>query len=181
MKKTISLQAYLLILVPLLLFSSATWAADFPEISTSDLKNKLDAKESFFLLNSESDISFYAEHIPGAVNIPLGKIQATDKLPQDKNTLIVVYWAGKAGAIRAAGQVAKLGYKNVQIYSEGIKGWVKAGFPLDKDIPRTEIPPLTPSQLQKKLKDAYLLDVRPEKSYEQGHIKGSRNIPSDLI
>ena len=58
---------------------------------------------------------------------------------------------------------------------------MKAGFPLDRDIPRTEIPPLTPSQLQKKLKDAYLLDVRPEKSYRQGHIKGSRNIPSDLI
>ena len=91
MKKSISLRAYLLILVPLLLFTPAIWAADFLDISTSDLKNKLDAKESFFLLNSESDIAFNAEHIPGAVNIPVGKIQATDKLPQDKETLIVIY------------------------------------------------------------------------------------------
>ena len=77
--------------------------------------------------------------------------------------------------------MAKLGYKNVQVYSEGIQGWVKAGLPLDQTIPRTEIPPLAPSQLQEKLEGVYLLDIRPEKSYEQGHIKGSQNIPTDLI
>ena len=91
MRKRISLWAYLLILMPLLLFTPSIWAADFLDISTSDLKNKLDAKESFFLLNSESDIEFNVEHIHGAVNIPAGEIQATDKLPQDKETLIVVY------------------------------------------------------------------------------------------
>ena len=77
--------------------------------------------------------------------------------------------------------MAKLGYKNVQIYSEGIRGWEQAGLPLDKDIPRTEIPALAPSQLQEKLEDAYLLDVRPEEYYKQGHIKGSQNIPTRLI
>ena len=74
-----------------------------------------------------------------------------------------------------------MGYKNVQVYSEGIPGWVKSGSPLDKAIPRTEIPPLAPSQLQEKLEDAYLLDVRLEESYKQGHIKGSQNIPTRLI
>ena len=91
MRKTISIWASFLIIVPLLLYAPSIWAADFPDISTSDLKNKLDAKESLFLLNSESDITFNVEHIPGAVNIPAGKIQATDKLPHDKETLIVIY------------------------------------------------------------------------------------------
>ncbi len=93
MRGKISLHACLLILVPLLLFAPSIWAADFSEISTSDLKNKLDAKQGVFLLDAESDISFNVEHIPGAVNSPagvLGEIQA-DKLPQDKDTLIVVY------------------------------------------------------------------------------------------
>ena len=91
MRKRISLWAFLLILVPLLLFTPSIWAADFLYISTSDLKSKLDAKERVFVLNSESDIEYNAEHIPGAVNIPVGEIRTTDKLPQDKETLIVVY------------------------------------------------------------------------------------------
>ncbi len=87
----------------------------------------------------------------------------------------------KANAVAAAGQVAKLGYKNVQVYGEGVPGWVNAGYSLDKDIPRTEIPPLSPSQLQEKLENAYLLDIRMAKVYEQGHIKGSHNMPGNLI
>ena len=71
-----------------------------------------------------------------------------------------------------------MGYKNVQIYSAGIQEWEKAGFPMDKDLPRGEIPPLAPSQLQEKLDNTYLLDVRLEKSYEQGHIRGNHNIPA---
>ncbi len=76
--------------LPLLLFTSLIWAAEFPEISTSELKNKMDSK-AVFLFNSESDIEYGLEHIPGAVNIPAGEIAATNKLPQDKETPIVVY------------------------------------------------------------------------------------------
>ncbi len=76
--------------LPLLLFTSLIWAAEFPEISTSELKNKMDSK-AVFLFNSESDIEYSLEHIPGAVNIPAGEIAATNKLPQDKETPIVVY------------------------------------------------------------------------------------------
>ncbi len=77
--------------------------------------------------------------------------------------------------------MAKLGYKNIQAYAEGIPGWVKAGYPLNKVLPRPDIPSLAPSQLQEKLGDVYLLDYRQQKSYEQGHIKGSRNIPIHLL
>jgi hypothetical protein len=91
MRKRISSWLSLLIIVPLLLFSPSIWAADFPDISTSDLKNKLDSKEKFLLVNALSDIDFDMEHIPGSINIPVGELQATDKLPQDKETLIVFY------------------------------------------------------------------------------------------
>ncbi len=77
--------------------------------------------------------------------------------------------------------MAELGYKNVQIYSEGIPGWVKAGYPLNKALPRSEIPSLAPSELLGKLEGAYLLDIRNENSYKQGHIKGSRNLPTHLL
>lgn len=60
---------------------------------------------------------------------------------------------------------------------------MKAGFPLNKDesIPRPEIPPVAPAQLQEKMENAYLLDVRLEGLYKQGYIKGSQNIPIHLV
>jgi rhodanese-related sulfurtransferase len=90
MMKRTSLWVSLLIIVQLL-FAPAIWAADFQVISTSELKGKLDAKEKFLLVNALSDIEFNLEHIPGSVNIPVGEIKTTDKLPQDKETLIVFY------------------------------------------------------------------------------------------
>lgn len=74
-----------------------------------------------------------------------------------------------------------MGYKNIQVYAEGNPGWVKAGYPLNKVLPRPDIPSLVPSQLQEKLEDAYLLDYRSEKAYKEGHIKGSRSIPLHLL
>jgi hypothetical protein len=91
MRKETYLSATLLIIVLLLLSVSSIWAADFAAISTSQLKSKLDAKEKFLLVNPLSDIEFALEHIPDSINIPLGEIEATDKLPQDKETLIVFY------------------------------------------------------------------------------------------
>ncbi len=90
MKKMTHSWLGLSVILPLLLFIPIIWAADFAEISTSDLKSKLDSKE-VFLFNSESDIEYNLEHIPGAVSIPTGEISTTKKLPQDKETPIVVY------------------------------------------------------------------------------------------
>ncbi len=69
------------------------------------------------------------------------------------------------------------------IYSEGIHGWAKAGLPVNREkaIPQPQIPPLAPLELQGKLEDAYLLDVRLEGFFKQGHIKGSQNIPIHLL
>jgi rhodanese-related sulfurtransferase len=79
------------VLISLFFLSTTGWAVDFLEISTPDLKNKLDGKERFFLVNTMSDIEFKLVNIPGSVNIPVGEIQTTDKLPQDKEALIVFY------------------------------------------------------------------------------------------
>jgi hypothetical protein len=75
----------------LLLFLAPAWAADVPEISTEALKGMLDARQSLLLVHSLSDIEFDQAHIPGSINIPVGEMLKTDKLPQDKETLLVFY------------------------------------------------------------------------------------------
>ena len=81
----------LMILVLVLVFVPCIKAADIPDISTADLKSKLDAKENMLLVNALSEIEFTLQHIPGSVNIPVGEILTTTKLPQDKQTLLVFY------------------------------------------------------------------------------------------
>jgi rhodanese-related sulfurtransferase len=74
-----------------LIFLNISWAADFPIISTEELKAKLDAGTKLILVYPLSDIEFNQGHIPGSINIPLPEIKAPGKLPQDKETLVVMY------------------------------------------------------------------------------------------
>jgi len=91
MSKKLALWPGIASVVLLLLCAPCIWAGDISVISTNDLKVKIDAKENFLLVNALSDIEFGMEHIPGSVNIPVGEIKTTDKLPVNKDTLIVFY------------------------------------------------------------------------------------------
>ena len=70
-------------------------------------------------------------HVPGAINLPHGKL-VRDKLVQwPEATLFVTYCAGPHcnGATRGALRLAKLG-RPVKVMAGGITGWVDEGFEL---------------------------------------------------
>jgi len=94
MKKKRWLIIGILPLAALFALSFRVMASDFPVISAQELKAKMDAGEQLVLLNPLSAIEFNESHIPGSVNIPLHQIKTTDKLPKDKNMLIVIYCLG---------------------------------------------------------------------------------------
>lgn len=50
--------------------------------------------DSVFLLCPLSPLVFNEKNIPGSINIPLKEILKTEKLPEDKNALIVTYCLG---------------------------------------------------------------------------------------
>ena len=89
-----------LIIIPLLaaafiLAAGAAHAEQFPEISAKELKAKMDAGKKLTLINALSEIEFKDKHIPGSINIPMQEILTTDKLPADKNQLIVTHCMGR--------------------------------------------------------------------------------------
>ncbi|MBW1741256.1 MAG: rhodanese-like domain-containing protein [Deltaproteobacteria bacterium] len=94
MRRKTSLYLGLLVLVTSFVLTQGVWAEDLRIISVQDLKAKMDAGEKLMLLNPLSDIEFNEGHIPGSVNIPLHEIMTTDKLPQDKDTLVITYCLG---------------------------------------------------------------------------------------
>jgi rhodanese-related sulfurtransferase len=85
----------------------------------------------FVLVDARSQAHYERGHIPGAVNIPHGKIIESRLAKYPESTLFVVYCAGPHcnGAARAAVRLARLG-RPVKLMAGGITGWVDEGFEL---------------------------------------------------
>ena len=87
----------------------------------------------FVLLDVRSPNLFAAGHVPGAVNLPHGKIIESRVSQWPPETLFVVYCAGPHcnGADRGALRLARLG-RAVKLMVGGITGWLDEGFMLAK-------------------------------------------------
>ena len=85
----------------------------------------------FVLVDARSPAHYERGHIPGAVNIPHGKLIESRLAKYPESTLFVVYCAGPHcnGAARAAVRLARLG-RPVKLMAGGITGWVDEGFEL---------------------------------------------------
>ncbi len=85
----------------------------------------------FVLLDVRSPALFARGHVPGAVNLPHGKIVASKLAGYPADTLFVTYCAGPHcnGATRGAIRLAELG-RPVKIMIGGVTGWLDEGFEL---------------------------------------------------
>jgi rhodanese-related sulfurtransferase len=85
----------------------------------------------FVLLDVRSPESFREGHVPGAVNLPHGRINERNLAGFAPNMLFVVYCAGPHcnGADKAAVRLARLG-RPVKKMLGGITGWTDEGFSL---------------------------------------------------
>jgi len=77
--------------IALIFLSPLTCRADQPDLKAQEPKAMLDSNQKIFLINPPSDIELNEGHIPGSVNIPLHPIMRSDKVPEEKNALIVTY------------------------------------------------------------------------------------------
>lgn len=98
-----------------------------------DLKEKIDIGEKVFILDVREKAEWDAGYIPGAVHIRLTELTDNlNKLPADKNALIVVYCKVGARGMIALAALRILGYTNVYNLRGGSDAWVAAGYPLVK-------------------------------------------------
>ncbi|MDX1738781.1 MAG: rhodanese-like domain-containing protein [Alphaproteobacteria bacterium] len=85
----------------------------------------------YVLLDVRGPDLYASGHIPGAINLPHGKIISRKMSEWPSDTVFVVYCAGPHcnGALRAAIRLAKLG-RPVKTMPGGITGWIDEGFDL---------------------------------------------------
>jgi rhodanese-related sulfurtransferase len=87
--------------------------------------------QDFVLLDVRSPALYAKGHVPGAINLPHGKIIARKMADWPVSTLFVVYCAGPHcnGANKGAVRLAELG-RPVKEMIGGITGWLDEGFGL---------------------------------------------------
>ncbi|WP_372399048.1 rhodanese-like domain-containing protein [Azospirillum sp. HJ39] len=75
--------------------------------------------------------AFALGHVPGAINLPHGKITERRMADWPEGTLFVVYCAGPHcnGADRAALRLARIG-RPVKLMIGGVTGWIDEGLTL---------------------------------------------------
>lgn len=96
-----------------------------------DVHDSLTRGADFVLLDVRSPSLFAAGHIPGAINLPHGKIVRSKMEAWPEETIFVTYCAGPHcnGAARGALRLAELG-RPVKIMVGGVTGWLDEGFTL---------------------------------------------------
>jgi protein-disulfide isomerase/rhodanese-related sulfurtransferase len=109
-------------------------------IHTSDVQQLLQSSSKPVLVDVRPAAQFKADHLPGALNVPVEKIETKGgSLPKDRT--LVLYEGGKGGASDACA-VSRAGarmllaqgyeYSKVKVYQDGLSGWEKAGLPVER-------------------------------------------------
>lgn len=108
------------------------------EISPQELKEKLDAKENFVLIDVREAAEFEHGHINGAHLVPRGIIEAAadtsyprhyPPLSGAREQQIVVYCATSGRSAMAAAVLQMMGYKKVLNLAGGFTRWETEGLP----------------------------------------------------
>ncbi|MEL4071418.1 rhodanese-like domain-containing protein [Ochrobactrum sp. GPK 3] len=108
------------------------FAAQFAfETDCWDVHDALSKGADFVLLDVRGPSLFAKGHIPGAINLPHGKIIGSKMADWPQETVFITYCAGPHcnGAARGALRLADLG-RPVKIMAGGITGWIDEGFAL---------------------------------------------------
>lgn len=91
-------------------------------LSAAEVKQRLEAKADFVLLDVRGPDEFKQEHLPGAVSIPLGALRSRlGELPRDKE--IVAYCKVSLRGYEAARILQGAGFAQVRILDGGVVAW----------------------------------------------------------
>jgi len=114
-------------------------------VTTQELKGWLDQKKDMLIVDTMPADNFRKQHIPGAINFEIQRpelTQMSDKMQADFEKLLgpnkdrtIVFYCGFTDCERshnAAMWAKKFNYKNAYRQPAGIKGWLEAGYPVEK-------------------------------------------------
>lgn len=112
------------------------WGIKF--VDNSEVKAKLDASEDVVVIDvrTEGEFSGKTGHVPGAINLPLGNLNARlkelgEQLSPYKTLPVYVMCRTENRSSNAARSLRNAGFANLAVVKGGIKGWQRAGYPVE--------------------------------------------------
>ena len=106
---------------------------DVRECGIEDVKRKLDAGETFSLIDVREESEFARARLPGATHLGKGVIERDiEEAVPETDAEIVLYCGGGYRSALAALNRQKMGYTNVISMDGGVRGWKEAGYPMDE-------------------------------------------------
>ena len=103
------------------------------EISVEDVKRKLDAGESFMLLDVREPWEFETAQIPGAKLMPMGDVPSRAHQELDPEEHIVVMCHHGVRSMNVTVWLRQQGFENAQSMRGGIDAWLRN---VDEKVPK---------------------------------------------
>jgi rhodanese-related sulfurtransferase len=104
------------------------------QTNVQEVKQRLDAKEQFTLIDVREESEWAKGHLPGAVHLSKGIIERDiENAVPIKGTPIVLYCGGGYRSALAADNLQKMGYTSALSMDGGWHGWLAASYPTVKD------------------------------------------------
>lgn len=115
------------------LFTLPAVAGEFPDVTIKEVKEAI-ASHKATVIDVNGSESYKEGHVPTALNYADISSDLANKLPKDKNALVIAYCGGPAcnAYTKAAKAAQALGYTNVKHMAAGISGWKDAGEKTEK-------------------------------------------------
>jgi rhodanese-related sulfurtransferase len=112
------------------------------EMEPAKLKKMIDKEESIIILDvreaeQRAEGQIYADDMYAITRGNL-EFKVLNKI-KDKNAVIVTYCRGGSRGALAAQTLRSLGYKNATNLKGGLKGWAKAGYPIETGLGVTKL------------------------------------------
>ena len=113
------------------LAASPCFAGEPKNISSTQAQALLAKDKKIVLLDVRTPEEYRQAHLHGALLIPLGELgKRAQEIPRDKPVL--VYCSVGARSVSAAGLLASRGYREIYQISDGLVGWYKNGYPIER-------------------------------------------------
>lgn len=104
------------------------------QMKVDDVKQMLDSKAEFLLVDVREDNEWAKDHLPAAVHLGKGILERdVEQRVPDLGTPIVLYCGGGFRSALAADALQSMGYTNVASMDGGIREWREKGLPLTNE------------------------------------------------